>query len=115
MKRLETRPGFSKPWLFFSSGFETSRQFRLAVRGHFLLVLDDSGSRVALREDELIGMEVFSKPGSEGIPPLIGLKKAEAAEGASIAATAVAGKSAVVPAAVVPAVPAGAGTPAKVG
>lgn len=49
-------------------------QFRLAVRGHYLLILDDSGSRIPLREDELIGLEVLTKRGSEGIPPLVGLK-----------------------------------------
>jgi hypothetical protein len=49
-------------------------QFRLAVRGHSLLVLDDSGSRIALTEAELLGLEIIAKAGSEGIPPMIGLK-----------------------------------------
>lgn len=53
---------------------ESNKKFRLAVRGHYLLILDDSGSRIPLREDELIGLEVLTKRGSEGIPPLVGLK-----------------------------------------
>lgn len=52
-------------------------QFRLAVRGHTLLVLDDSGSRVPLTEAELLGLEIVAKPGSEGIPPMVGLKMAQ--------------------------------------
>lgn len=52
----------------------TVGQFRLAVRGHSLLVLDDSGSRIALTEAELLGLEIIAKAGSEGIPPMIGLK-----------------------------------------
>lgn len=53
---------------------ESNKKFRLAVRGHSLLVLDDSGSRIALTEAELLGLEIIAKAGSEGIPPMIGLK-----------------------------------------
>lgn len=53
---------------------ESKKKFRLAVRGHSLLVLDDSGSRIALTEAELLGLEIIAKAGSEGIPPMIGLK-----------------------------------------
>lgn len=47
------------------------------MRGHTLLVLDDSGSRVPLTEAELLGLEIVAKPGSEGIPPMVGLKMAQ--------------------------------------
>ena len=55
---------------------ESNAKYRLAVRGHFLLLLDDApGSRTALREMELIGLEICSKAGGEGIPPMLGLKR----------------------------------------
>eukprot|EP00435_Cladocopium_sp_Y103_P022145 s3554_g5.t1 len=56
---------------------ESNKKFRLAVRGHTLLVLDDTGSRIALTEAELLGLEIVAKAGSEGIPPMIGLKVAQ--------------------------------------
>ena len=59
---------------------ESNKKFRLAVRGHTLLVLDDSGSRVPLTEAELLGLEIVAKPGSEGIPPMVGLKMAQPQE-----------------------------------
>lgn len=61
---------------------ESNSKYRLAVRGHFLLVLDDApGSRTVLREMELIGLEVCSKAGGEGIPPMLGLKRMQAGLG----------------------------------
>ena len=62
------------PYFFHLFAPRNVGQFRLAVRGHSLLVLDDSGSRIALTEAELLGLEIIAKAGSEGIPPMIGLK-----------------------------------------
>ena len=73
-QRLKSRDFGLRFPIFFVAPFA---QFRLAVRGHTLLVLDDSGSRVPLTEAELLGLEVVSKPGSEGIPPMVGLKMAQ--------------------------------------
>eukprot|EP00438_Fugacium_kawagutii_P005398 Skav219474 [mRNA] locus=scaffold2719:28827:31674:+ [translate_table: standard] len=56
---------------------ESNKKYRLAVRGHYFLVLDDTGSRVPLTDADLLGLEIISKPGSEGIPPLIALKVAQ--------------------------------------
>ncbi|CAJ1367784.1 unnamed protein product [Effrenium voratum] len=53
-----------------------NKKFRLAVRGHYFVVLsDESGSRRELQQVDLIGLEISNRSGREGVAPVIALKR----------------------------------------